>query len=934
MTTPVTLPNGETVRFPDGTAPETINAEMPKIWASIQAQSKQEAPEQPGQEEVGTLEFMLDQIKSEGGQLVESLLPGWAQKMVTGGASDPWRDFREEYGKGLSVRELQESQHRRGDEIGASLFGHEGLEPETEADRYLGIGARAVADPMNVVGMGGKNLAGKAVSVGMEYLYGAASYAGGAAAGELGRETAEEMGAPEWGQDLIADIVSALAGGTLNIGRTGVETGARMAGDTISGLRPRTARDAEGNKTGTYTKAGDAVSDFISTAEVQSVIGKAAAAEGGALEAKVRSARELMDTFPGLVLPTAAVAGDNPIIRKNFSELYAKYPEWRGKYDMVQKEAVARLRSETDKVIGSVDVDQAKLRQRIDGHSTQEIAKAEKLHRQRMDAVDAQMDAVAAKMTSKTTPDEIGRAAQGILQAKEKAARDAVKPVYKKAFRIAEANDIKLPKESVGKVFNTIKDMNAMDIFASFPGLTKTIKQKWSPRPEEYFTHDSSGVIVKARRKAHRDVEVKDADSLKRAINKALRTTKDESHQRVLMHLKDVLSQEIGKLPSEFSRQYKAADHQFAKALGIPKNKAGVRALDRARFESSVGQQLNKFDQARDYLNMVGEQGLPVVRDSIMLAAERAAVNPHTLEINPVALSRFARNNKNVIDLVPGLKGELAANKATVESLRDTGARLDSDFNATSLKHTEGFYQAVHKKNLGAVAGEILTSPEKRAQYLSEIKGMPADVQNMAMLGVRQAMLDKAAQHQGSMLDFIKDNHDAFGDYFSKSYLKDLENISSALDVLNAMESSKGASSRDFKDQDRLQRVTGVNAEEVIGTLRNQVLSSQRKALHLGSKMFLRSSAKKRDKQLMDLLINVRGIEDLGRAAARVEQAAQAGAAGSSLRKAAGRFTTTLLGRIAKGGALGEAGYNALVNEDYPPELRTLTSVAGRGVER
>jgi hypothetical protein len=130
------------------------------------------------------------------------------------------------------------------------------------------------------------------------------------------------------------------------------------------------------------------------------------------------------------------------------------------------------------------------------------------------------------------------------------------------------------------------------------------------------------------------------------------------------------------------------------------------------------------------------------------------------------------------------------------------------------------------------------------------------------------------------------------------------------------MESSKGGMMKDFKEEDAVKQRTGVGVEEIIGTLRNQILSPPRKALHLGSKMFLRRSAAKRDQKLMDLMLDTRGIVELGTAAARVEAAANAGAATQKLVDSVSDFAKQFAKRgrflIVKGATLADAGNTQL----------------------
>lgn len=873
------LPKG--LRIVEPEAPDTTG--LPKGLRRV----GDEAPAtQQGRQSDRTLDYMLDQIKLEGGDLVRKIVPDPLLKYMTEGKVDPMRDMVADIeasggvGQPIDPNLTRQREYQQTADIASQITGYEGLQPQNELDRYLGIGARGVADPMNIVGAGGARLATKGASLAWEGIVGGLTAAGGALAGEVASEVAEEAGGGQLAQELAGSTAGILTGAGLNAGRA-VTSASLKAGLTgVKGI------PASGNK----------ASDFLASSEVQSVIEKAAAAEGGDLSTRVQAAMKLMDEIPGLVIPTAAAAGDNPIIRKNFSELYSKYPEFRAKYDRAQKEAVEKLKETTSAITDTVDIQQRDLRKLVETYSAEEIAAHNKLYRKRAASIDNQLSSLSAKLYSKTDAASIGVAADNLMKAKVKAIEDSLKPRYEAAISKAESDGVVLPPESVSRVYMDVQGAKASDIFSTFPEIVKMIERKWAPQ-----------------KGAFEPASIRDADSLKRAINNELRTTKDPAEQRVLRALKETVAEEMNKLPSDFVSEYRAVDYEWASRLGLPRNAEGVKALDRARFETSVGSQLSKFDQARDYLDMVGQDGIPVVRDALMLAAEKSGVITPNLDINPTALARFIERNRNTIDLVPGLRQELSSTKITAADLMENGKRIESDYNKTAKRYTDGFYKAIRNENLDAVAQRILTKPGKRAEYLGEIKKMPPDARKMAITGVRQALLAKAMDTDGDMSSYLSKNREAFDDVFGKGYVNNIDKIARAYDILYAMESSKGGMIKDFKQEDAVKRSwLNLSVEEILGTLRNQVMSPSRKALHLGSKVFIRNAGKMRDDRLMDLMLDTRGMGAIGDAAARVEAAAKAGQAQKDLVNSLKAFVAEIGKRttnnLVKGGYLGGEG--------------------------
>lgn len=864
--------------------------------------------------ETDTLAYVMDQIKSEVGQQILGVIPDFLQKKATGGAVDPMEEMRNSAkigadgkleGFDYSVRDAQQAEQDRGNVIAERVAGYEGLQPASELDRYLGIGARAIADPTTIVGMGGKTVTGKLASAGMEYLYSAAAMGGGAAGGEMAREVADNLGFSEKTQDIAAEVTAALTGGALNAGRTIAETGFRGARNAITNA----------------PKKLDEMSDFLSSSEVRNVIGRAAETDSGNLQAKLKMAQELQDTFPGLVLPTAVVGKGNPIIDKNFRELYATYPDFRARYDKVESAALARLQEETAKLGATRDIKQKQIQDAVKGYSVEEITKAEKDFRKQSRVLEDRLDIIAAKLENKTDEAAIGRAADSIMEARREAAAKVANKYYDKALKPAQREGVTMSPESVATVYKTIKDMKLEDVFATFPGLAGKVEAVWGPKSTEVF--DGGLMLGKApTRKVlqFQAAPVKDVDSLKRALNKAMRTTNDQTQLRQLGSLKDVLYQEIGKMPADFVQKYREADGKFAELLGVPNSKEGIKSLDRARFETMVGNQLGRYDQARDYLSVVGEEGAPVVRDALILKANRSGVLKPSGEVDLNQLARFIRRNEATLDLVPGLKKELSDARNVGDAIATSIEKLNSDFNSKSLEYSEGFYKAIHQKNLEAVASEILSKPNKRAMYLDQIAKMPPAVGKMAKKGLEQAVMHKAIEHKGTMYDYIQKNEQAFRDVFGPEYMKNLKTLSNGMDFLAAIESNKVGVGTSYREQDSIGKATGVNSEQVIGTFRNQVMSTWRKMFHIGSKVFLHKSAVKRDKKVMDVMIDTRAIKAMADAVSRAEQDVAMGRSIVDSMKANGKtllhdLGIRVAGRLAKGAYQGSEGLSELADQ-------------------
>ena len=75
------------------------------------------------------------------------------------------------------------------------------------------------------------------------------------------------------------------------------------------------------------------------------------------------------------------------------------------------------------------------------------------------------------------------------------------------------------------------------------------------------------------------------------------------------------------------------------------------------------------------------------------------------------------------------------------------------------------------------------------------------------------------------------------------------------------------------KQKTGFQKVTGVTPEEVVGTLRNQIMSRARQALHLGFKVVITKTAEKADKALADVLLDTKALEALSKKTEELQKA-------------------------------------------------------------
>jgi hypothetical protein len=450
------------------------------------------------------------------------------------------------------------------------------------------------------------------------------------------------------------------------------------------------------------------------------------------------------------------------------------------------------------------------------------------------------IDNVLSGLTSKVvgTKDsvDVGRAATNLLARKEKTVRQAANKLY----TIAEKQGAKvtLPESEVLTVYNMFKGARLSDIFGPESSVSKKLESKWSPKEaeaEEGTTYEMP------------EVSGNDLISLKKAINSELsllfrvrdKSTKDNQLIRSLYSLKDIvdttLVRESGNSP-KFVKAVRDADSFYYEQLGLPLKAEGMREIKSRKFESGAATSLMNYEQARDYVNFVGKPGMAVVRHAVRLKAEKGVLKDGQLDQKK--LENFIRKNRRIIEFA-GLSEELTTASGKLRSIKNTEARHNQAYNEKSRELANGFYKAVQEKNLSTVVTEMLNNPGKRKAFMKDIEQLDKAQQDMVITGLRQEFLAQAVSTQGTMQDFINKHSDTSLDLFGNKYVNNINKIAGLKDLLDRMSILLKDSLGETAVVDGATERTGVSYAEFVGTFRNQILSTERKAINLISKSVL-----------------------------------------------------------------------------------------------
>jgi hypothetical protein len=782
--------------------------------------------------------FIKDQAKAGAADFVFNMLPD--SFFGVNGLDEKYNNLETgEYDYEAYERDLASAKQQASSEF----FGYKGIKPLSKFERYAGAATRGTISegPLAFIGAKGP------LSAAVELAHTFAATAAGAFGGDTGAEIATSLGAPEE-----------------------VAEGFRTAGGLIGGLgtslarAPATSAFTAASKTMSERKrlasTAEKASEFLAMDELDGII-KAATKAQPDLEKVIQTTIELQDRIPNLVVPPAATLANNPIIIKNMDRLLRTKPEFLAEMRQRVGDSANAVKIYKEKNFGKAGEDlDLELRSALNKDSGIQLKNVNK----RINSIDKQIEKRVQNLESKVDYVAVGADVKNLMKAKESAVRNKLSPKYEHLLRKAELDGLELSPSSVKNIYDAVRIQKLDDLFGIEPALAKAIKNTWSPKKEVVQSPILLAGGVKQKpsvREVFEPASVKDFDSLKRNLNTAIRKTKDSDSKTKLIGLKKQLQTELDTLPEAFTTAYRELDGQFYKELGIPKGTESLKQLDSARFELKTGEHLSNPEQARDFLAFTGQEGIPVVRNAILLKMDRAGVLKNG-NFNANAFNQFLRRNERLIDTVPNLRQELETNASTITGLMDTKAKLDYDFNIKSRELTEGFIQGLEKKRFSDVVDSILTKPDVSVRYLNDMKNFNPETSKMLKQGMRAGLLEAAVKSDKSMVQFITDNGNVFKQWFGPRYLENVKNIASASDIL-AKINTNARFAVDMKNEDSLKAATRMSAPEWVSLIRDRITSNTTKIAIASSKISTRSAESKRDGHLMELLLNPEKLSDI-----------------------------------------------------------------------
>lgn len=463
-----------------------------------------------------------------------------------------------------------------------------------------------------------------------------------------------------------------------------------------------------------------------------------------------------------------------------------------------------------------------------------------------LDNIDSRIVELTDTLRTAPTQVDIGTRLTNLISAKEKIVRGEVGPKYEELIKNSENAGIVLPAESATGLLNYVKEEEFKSAFTSFPNLWPKIKKVFAA-PEENLYYS-----------------LRDLDSLKRETNAALRDSMPGTGEyRILTGLKKQVDAAIDSTDPSFADAYRAIDKEYATRVGMPFNEAGVAQIDRAKFvEQTVPVLTKRASSLKQAMDIIGDspEGKKIVEDAFLfdIGANRSIISTTTGQLNTPQLKRYIAQNKDKIDMVPGLRDRLEGLGTRVNELKaNRTAILDAEKNA-SIEKIDNLWTQSYGETGGirGVVRKALTNPAELDKLVSL-----AGNDNIAKAGIKRAMIEDVLAAQGDRVSLINENKQAFEKVFGKDQAKYIVDIVEASQRLKdnpfAMRININTISKTG-----WQDLTGSKMETSLGEARNQIMTAPRVFInHLG-RYFNNQTDKSEAVEVQKFLLDSNALKD------------------------------------------------------------------------
>lgn len=709
------------------------------------------------------------------------------------------------------------------------VFGMSGQQPESVTGKAAGAGLRALTSPSNYA-MGPLFGVPGMVSTG-------ATSAGGAAGAEL---LGEYLGLPGY-------VIGGIAGGSpglyANTGKTLFNTmqGVGETGDAVSSFVKSVGnRRASKVAQSIFESDSNAAANFLRAQEIEQLT-------------KVK-------------LPTSAASGGSNVVIQEMRSQGAQNLGFLDQIRLQEKAAEKAIFARAGKLFG------AGSQERII-EATKDQASAVKSIDRRLKDVDASLSKAGSEIYSVDAVD-LGNRITNLTKAKEELAVKQMSPIYESTLEAAEKAGIKLSADQTQTLYDFVTSSVNKDIFATFPGIYGKVLSKFKPEVLE----DGTQVFKEA--------SVRDLDSLKRGINKALRGDASADTRRILNNLKNELGTVVDELPAEFADAYRGADAEYLRKVGIPFSAKAIEDIGSKGFvEQTIPVLTQNPSGLQQFLDVAGNDAVPIVKDAFMYKLSNTAnIVDEAGVINVRVLDKFLsdKNHKNTLKLVPELRDELNALKTDSQQLYAARGKLMDLKKQEQIREADTLFTKVSNQKLNTVLDNFLGIPTEQATIMKELNRNPE-----ALKGFRASITDRVLQ-SGNPLEFYTANKTALDKLYGPSYTDNVKALAEAAQLLASNPVKLNVPISTIR-KTKFEETVGMAPEQAVSLARRPIVSRFQQFTIGLSKFFQNNASKAERAAIQEFLGDSNKVAEAAKAYSQIEKTDNLSAVANVAKTFAGR---------------------------------------------
>lgn len=687
------------------------------------------------------------------------------------------------------------------------------------------------------------------------------------------------VGAPlKAGQVAFRGFESALSGTTATLGgEMGEEVGGttgQVIGTITGAIAPSVA------PTRTLKKVADKTlkigKSFHSGKDVSGVQGAAARKFLTALseEQGIEDIVETVDDLrqAGMILnkketPLFVAMSDSPVVREKLISLAKTNPEFMHRVTNELMAVHNKIATHYDKTLG------ARYAQIGDPDTYKEAQKKaiNKATKRRMKLDKKIYDADTALIPPQQRKD-LGSKISAMVKTKRAEVTKELSPAYTQLTKEAMSAGAIMPADAVNSIYAFVKQNRTVrDIFGKGTELDRKIMSLISPKKavKEVDATNIYGATTtkKVSETTLPEMTFEQVDSLKRALNEAGRKKMTANEMRLLGDLKAVVNNARKSISGDFNDRLIALDTLYHQRVGIPFSEQGVVDLSSRKYAEQIAPVLTDKRSALDgFLNVAGDEGIEVARNAILSKAYHTSGVVKDGVLDPKALRTFIKKNSEVIDAVPGLRGDLNAIQENQSNLMLAVGRLDEAAKVQEREVANHFINQVSRTtrvpDYGKMVQGMLNKEIQIDEILKNIKTLDAIDAKAVRGSLRRELVEVAGNNPNGAYEFLAspEHRSVAKALMGDRHYKMALDLSKLHDVAKRADVSKLAS---LATRGEPITLFGVDITRYVAVIRRPIISPLQKGLILISNTWTAGRQKHVDEVMMNILSSPDGLEKL-----------------------------------------------------------------------